>query len=372
MKKKLVILGASEHINPAIIKAKELGFETHVFSWSADEIGEKTADFFYPTSIRKKEEILEKSREIKPQGIISLSSDIAAVTASYIAEELGLTGNGYSTTIAATNKLLSRRIFEKNNIPQPKFFGIGDEMAFPDSKNLSFPVVVKPSDRSGSRGVVKIKSRTELLRSLSEARDISFERKAIVEDYIFGRHYSCECISYKGDHTILTYTKRENIERPSCFIEHFNSQPANLTEKQKKEAESIVLKTLDVLKIKNGASSIEFVIDHNDNVRLIEATPSMYGDFIGTDLVQLSTGFDYLKMIIDIACGGAPDLTKADDIYESVSSQIIIRDEDVKQLNTMIENHDHRLIRYKVDADEPIPFEVSGKRYGYFIYSNKQ
>ena len=368
MSKKLVILGTSEHINPVIERAKSLGFETHVFSWNAGEIGENTADFFYPISVANHEQICEHCRRIGPLGVVSLSSDLAAITASYIAEQLCLAGNGYQQTLQITNKLRCRRILAKTGIPQPNFVGIGDEISVADCKKIEFPVIVKPTDRSGSRGVKKILNRSELLRGLSTARDISFERRAIAEDYVIGRHFSCECISYHGEHRILAYTKRENIEGLSYFLEHIHSQPANLTDEQRHRVDYVVQCALNALAINNGASSVEFVIDLDNQLKVIEVTPSMYGDFIGTDLVPVSTGFDYLKMVLDIACGSAPDFKKSANTA-SVCSQIIVCKNDVRKLNTLLKTESQSLVRHKVMVDETdVPEEITGERYGFFTY----
>lgn len=371
MNQKLVIIGASEHVNPLILKAKALNYYTHVFAWHADEIGEETADVFYPISIKDKEEILEKCKEIAPAGIISLGSDLAALTVSYVSEHLKLRSNSYKITKNATNKLLTRRILEKNGIPQPKFVGIGDATSSVDCKNLSFPVIVKPTDRSGSRGVTKIKSRSDLFRGCIAARDISFERKAIVEEYVFGRHYSCECISFSGNHHILAYTKRDNVEGSSFFLEHLHTQPTDFSDKQKADADKIVLSTLDVIGITNGATSVEFVIDRFDEIKVIEITPSMYGDFIGTDLVFLSTGYDYMKMMIDVACNKQPDLTKSTEGVLAFA-QIIGCKEDAHHMHKVLNSKKYQMVRNKLMvAENDLPADYTGERFGYFIYKLK-
>lgn len=368
MSKRLVILGSSDHINPIIERAKAIGFETHVFSWNAGEIGEITADVYYAISVTNHEQICAHCRKIAPLGIVSLSSDLAAITASYVAEKLHLVGNGYHETLQITNKLRCRRILAKAGVPQPSFVGIGDEISVAECKKLEFPVIVKPTDRSGSRGVKKIRNRSELLRGLSTARDVSFERCAIVEDYIIGRHFSCECISFRGEHRILAYTKRENIDGPSFFLEHIHSQPANLTDEQRHRAGYLVNSALNTLAIRNGASSVEFVIGLDNQLKVIEVTPSMYGDFIGTDLVPVSTGFDYLKMVIDIACGSPPDFTKSADTA-NVCSQIIVCKNDVRKLNYLLQSDLRSVLRHKVMVDESeVPEEITGERYGFFTY----
>ena len=117
MKKNIVIIGANEFQQPLILRAKELGYVTHVFAWQADDVGEFSADYFYPVSIIEKERILDICRVIEPLGIVSIASDLAAITVNYVAEALGLVGNGMESALTATNKHLMRRAFEKAGLP---------------------------------------------------------------------------------------------------------------------------------------------------------------------------------------------------------------------------------------------------------------
>ena len=88
--KKLAIIGASYLQNPLILKAKAMGLETHVFAWAAGDVGEATADHFYPISIVEKEQILEQCRRIGIDGVCTIASDLAAITVNYVANGLGL------------------------------------------------------------------------------------------------------------------------------------------------------------------------------------------------------------------------------------------------------------------------------------------
>ena len=91
--KKIVIIGANSFQNPLILKAKEMGYETHVFAWKDGSIGERTADYFYPISIVEKEAILEECRRIQPDAVATIASDLANITVQYLAEQLGLPHN---------------------------------------------------------------------------------------------------------------------------------------------------------------------------------------------------------------------------------------------------------------------------------------
>ena len=117
--KKIVIIGANSFQNPLILKAKEMGYETHVFAWEDGSIGERTADYFYPISIVEKDEILKRCREIGIDGICTIASDLAVITVNYVANNMGLTANSIACTEKSTNKHLMRAAFEKNGVKDP-------------------------------------------------------------------------------------------------------------------------------------------------------------------------------------------------------------------------------------------------------------
>ena len=148
--RKIAIIGANSFQNPLILKAKEMGFETHVFAWQDGSIGEKTADYFYPISIVEKEEILEKCREIQPEAVVTIASDLANITVQYVAEGLGLVHNSRESIEISTNKYLMRQAFAKAGVPTPKFMVAEEGQDLSEAKEMSYPVIVKPTDRSGS------------------------------------------------------------------------------------------------------------------------------------------------------------------------------------------------------------------------------
>ena len=119
--KKIAIIGANDFQNPLILKAKSLGYETHVFAWQDGSIGEKTADYFYPISIVEKDEILEKCKEIGIDAIATIASDLATLTVNYVAEKLGLPGNSLKCTKKSTNKYEMRKAFKEAGVATPGF-----------------------------------------------------------------------------------------------------------------------------------------------------------------------------------------------------------------------------------------------------------
>lgn len=306
---KIVIIGANDFQNPLILKAKEMGLETHVFAWKENAIGEKTADYFYPISIVEKDKILDVCKEIKPIAVTTIASDLANITVQYVAEKLGLPCNSFDTIQKTTNKFKMRTALSDVNISCPKFVQITQESDLDKVTNFNFPVIVKPSDRSGSRGINKIIKFENLKNAVKEAIEYSFEKKAIIEEYIEGEEFSCESISFRGKHVCLAITKKYTTGSPH-FIETAHIEPADLRPELIDKIKSEITKALNALKIEYGAAHSEFKIDQYGNIKIIEIGSRMGGDCIGSDLVRLSTGYDFVRMVIETAMGNEPTFDK--------------------------------------------------------------
>ena len=295
---KIAIIGANEFQNKLIVKAKEMGIETHVFAWEEGAVGKENSDFFYPISIIEKEKILEICKKIKIDGICSIASDLAMHTVNFVANELNLKGNSLECTELTTNKYKMRERLNKFNLPCPKYILIND-IEKVNLDDLSFPLIVKPTDRSGSRGIYKVNNKSELEPAIKLALEESFSKEILIEEYILGDEYSIESISEKGIHKVLQITKKYTTGAPN-FIERGHIEPVEIDDKLYKKIEQVILKSLDILEVSNGASHSEIKI-LGSNIKIVEIGARMGGDFIGSDLVKISTGIDYLELVINIA-----------------------------------------------------------------------
>lgn len=364
--KKIVIIGANDFQNPLILKAKEMGFETHVFAWQDGSIGERTADFFYPISIVERDRILKECEKIRPDAVASIGSDLAMLTVNEVAGRLKLPCNSMECTQISTNKYAMRRAFQAAGVPVPGFVSIDAKTPVEKVKELKLPVIVKPTDRSGSRGITKLTDWKEFSEAQKLAVENSFEKKAIVEEYLTGEEYSCECISYEGAHYFLALTKKYTTGEPH-FIETGHLEPSGLSQVQIEKVKNAVFQALTALKVENGASHTEFMIDEADKVKIIEVGARMGGDCIGSHLVPLSTGYDYVRMVIDVACGKKPDFGK-------------LRQEGAACIRFVFHKQDLELLeRLKSEKPENIHFisEIkpvcegrvtdSSTRFGYYI-----
>ena len=338
--KNLAIIGASYLQLPLIEKAKEMGYVTHVFAWATGDIGEKAADFFYPISIIEKEEILEKCREIGICGICSIASDIAVITVNFVSEKMGLSGNSIASSRKCTNKHLMRKAFESNGDPSPRSILVESNTNL-ENLEIDYPIIVKPTDRSGSRGIYKLESNVALKTAIDNALLESFEKKVLIEEFAEGQEYSVEYISYHGEHNFLALTQKFTTGAPH-FIETGHIEPALVCDETLERIKNIIPHALNTLEIKNGASHSEIKIDDKGNIKIIEIGARMGGDCIGSDLVHYSTGIDFVKMVIQVAVGEKPSFQK--DLKPiNVESKFIFSEDDIKQYH--IDKNEGRVLK---------------------------
>lgn len=366
MNKKLAIIGASYLQQPLVKKAKEMGIETFCFAWEEGAVCKDIADQFYPISIIEKEDILKKCQEIGIDGITTIASDTAIVTVNYVASRMGLRSNPDDYSEVTTNKYKMRQCFMENGVPSPKFTLVDDDNHY-QITGFKFPLIVKPTDRSGSRGVEKVLDSFQLEKAINRAKKESFEHSAIIEEFVTGREISVESISYEGKHTILQITDKVTTGAP-FFVELEHHQPSSLPEEIKKSVREIVLHALDALHIKYGASHSELKITEDGDIRVIEIGARMGGDFIGSNLVQLSTGYDFLKGVIEVALGDFHQPV----ITEHNYSGVYFLSKETEWVKPIIMNWQNypEIVEAEITDTELRHIECSGDRSGYLIYQS--
>ena len=366
MEKKLAIIGASYLQEPLIQKAKSRGIETHVFAWGVGDVGEKSADYFYPISITEKEEILKKCEEIGIDGICTIASDLAVSTVGYVAEHMGLIGNSIDSITKSTNKHLMRKCFEDNGDPSPRSKQITSIKDLEGIK-LTYPIIVKPVDRSGSRGITELDSAQGLEDAIERAKEQGFEKCALVEEFATGQEYSVEYISWKGKHHFLALTKKYTTGAP-MFIETGHLEPAPVSTEMLAKVQSVVEHALDSLEIQYGASHSELKISESGDIKLIEIGGRMGGDNIGASLVRLSTGYDFLSGVIDVALGIEPKVEITDKGVAGI--RFIFNEKDVEVLNRLKAENPEILEEDDVHEITNTKVTDSGSRFGYYLFSS--
>jgi biotin carboxylase len=364
--KKIAIIGASYLQLPLVKKAKEMELYTLCFAWAEGAVCKDEADEFYPISIVEKEQILSICREKKINGICTIASDVAAPTVAYVAEQMGLVGNAYEVAVGANNKYLMRQAFSAAGIPCPAFQKITSIEQL-DSKCFHFPIIVKPTDRSGSLGITKVEGEEGLKTAVETALGCSFKHEAIVEEFVEGREISVEFISYRGVHYPLQITDKVTTEAPH-FVELEHHQPADLSEEQYAQIYDLTKRALNALGVTNGASHSEYKITSDGRIYVMEIGARMGGDFIGSDLVQLSTGYDFLKGVIDVAL----DRFEKPVFCRSQHAGVYFLCEETKHLQKIItESNLPQIVRAEITDSKLHQVTCSADRSGYLIYQGE-
>ena len=185
--KKILLLGGSAQQIIAIETAQRLGYMTILCDFLPDNPGQYYADKFYRVSTTDKAAILQVAEKEKVDGILAYASDPAAPTAAYVADRLGLPGNPYDSVEILCNKDRFREFLRENGFCTPKARGylrISDAVSDLAAGVFSYPVIVKPVDSSGSKGVGKISALTEAEEKIGIAMSYSRGKRIIVEEYV--------------------------------------------------------------------------------------------------------------------------------------------------------------------------------------------
>ena len=307
--KSLAIIGAGYLQRPVVERAKEMGIRTICFAWPQGAVCKDVCDVFYPVSITEKDEILALCRKEQIDGICTIASDVAAPTVAYVAEKMGLPGNSYVSALRAHDKHQMREVLKAAGVECPGYVALNDRdggkiniLQKMDCMQLHLPLIVKPTDRSGSLGVQKVTRWEDLPSAIRQAEELSLAGEAMVEEYIEGREISVEMISQHGTHYALQITDKETTGAPH-FVELAHRQPSSLPAEMQERIFALTRRALDALGITDSASHSEYRITAEGRIVVMEIGGRMGGDFIGSDLVQLSTGYDFLRGVIEVALG---------------------------------------------------------------------
>ncbi len=368
--KRLMILGTNEYQNPVIVRARELGYETHVYGLQRGEIGEKTADFFHPVDVCDFERMWEEVEKLNPCGIVSICSELVLHTMNYLLRKRGIPCNSEWTEKISTDKYLMRKAMKDGGVDSPNFMLVTDKMSmaeiFAAIQEFSYPLICKPVDLSSSRGVFKIENKEGLKEALDYALEWSKKKEVILEEFIEGPEYSGESIAYQGQYKLLAITEKQTTGAPH-FVETGHRQPARLTDEMRAKVEQTLYKAFASMKIEYGAIHPEFRITPDGKVFFMEIATRMGGDCIGTDLTPLSSGYDFMGMVINICQGKAPDFTK---IREPKLAEIhyIMTQADLEEYERVKREEPQTIWRaseMKSISDKPVL--KSADRAGYYI-----
>ncbi len=364
-----MIIGASVLQLPAILKAKEMGLYVGVADYNPQAIGIQYADEFFNASTMDEDAVLSAALEFKPDGIMTLATDMPMRGVARVAERLGLPGISYATAVKATDKFEMIKAFKAQNVASPWFFTVDslEELKALNGR-LGYPCIMKPTDNAGSHGVVLAKSFDDLLNEYEYSRENARCGKVIVEEYLKGDEVSVEVMVINGEVHILQITDKITTGAPH-FVEMGHSQPSQHPVALQKAIKDMATKACQSVGINQGPAHVEMMVTKNGPV-MIELGARMGGDNITTALVPLSTGIDMVKATIDVAMGNKPDIEPKWDLAAAIryidGPQGIIHSIDGVDEAQKLESV-QQVILTKAVGDPSVPIHCSNDRIGSVI-----
>lgn len=304
--KKLLMLGGSQTQVPAIKAAKEMGLYVIITDYLEDNPGHKFAHESYNVSTTDKKGVLALAESLEIDGIVCYESEAAAPTAAYVAEKLGLPSNPYKSVEILTKKDLFKTFLKENNFNVPRAKGYNSlEEAKADFHNFRMPVMIKPVDSSGSRGVSKIESFELLHEKVEDALRFSRSKCFIIEEFIekCGYQVGGDGFSINGELVFRCFSN-EHFSPSSInpFVPVGSSFPSNLPEHIQEKIHNEIQRVLDLLNMQTGAYNFDILIDSEENVYLLEIAARNGGDWI-PQVIKYATNIDMVKYTIKGALG---------------------------------------------------------------------
>ena len=306
MKKKMLFLGGIMQQIPAITRARELGYHVITCDYLPSNPGHKYADEYYNVSTTDLDAVLALAKKLNIDGIVAYASDPAAPTAAYVAEKIGLPGNPYESVKLLTEKDLFREFLQKHSFNSPKAGGYTNyEAALADIGRFRFPVMVKPVDSSGSKGVVKVGDVAGLKPAVEEALSYSRGKRFIVEEFIVKKGYqvSGDGFSIDGKLVFTSYGNELYSDKGTReYVALGEFWPSLLTQEQKTKVDAELQRLITALGMRTCAYNIEVILDKDDNVYVLELGPRNGGSYI-PQLVKYATGVDLVEVTLKAVMG---------------------------------------------------------------------
>lgn len=301
--KKVLFLGGAPTQIPPIKYALEQGHHVITLDYLPDNPGHKLAHTYYNVSTTDKEAVLEIAVKENIDGIVAYASDPAAPTAAYVAEKMKLPGNPYESVNVLARKDLFRQFLADNGFRTPRsssFYRLKEASEWLEL--IGTPAFVKPIDSSGSKGVTQINTKEELQYAFELALKFSREKKVVVEEMIVRKGYQVDSDIFMNDGELVFWAWGNQHQDRECHpyapvaISFPSVLPEQTQERAKKEIHDILVK----LNFKQGAFNVEFVVDENDDIWVIEIGPRNGGNLI-PQVLKYATGVDMIAATVDVA-----------------------------------------------------------------------
>lgn len=305
--KKLLLLGGSRYLLPVIREAKALGCHTITCDYLPDNIAHRYSDEYHNVSIIDRDAVLALARELKIDGVMSFACDPGVVTAAYVADKLGLPNVGpYESVAILQDKGRFRSFLREHGFTVPLSFSCSaPSEALEKAETLPYPVIVKPVDSAGSKGVSRVDRPEDLEAAILSALDFSHCGRFIVEQFVEQEGFASdtECFSVDGELRFATFNNQyfdknaENPYTPAGF-----TWPSTMPQDKQSELEGELSRLLRLLHMGTTVYNVESRLGKDGKAYLMEVSPRGGGNRL-CEMVQHTTGVNLIRNAVKAAIG---------------------------------------------------------------------
>jgi len=315
LKKNILIIGAGINQLPLIKLAKNKGLGVIVTDFNPKAVGFKYADYSHTISTRDIPAVVNLAKrlndEIGIHGVTTMAAEVSQTIAA-VAEELGLPAVGKETALVTTNKLKRYEKLKECGVSIPEFrHATNKEEVISAIKELNLPVVIKPVDSAGARGVQKISSMDQVDSAMMEIDKYSKENSYLIEEFLNGgTEHSSESIVLDGKIYTTGFSDRNYDKKeihPPYFLEDGDTLPTSLSNEMYDKTMKEVEKAIKALGISFGPAKGDIFINE-DGPKILEMASRLSGDYFCWETVPLHNGTDILSVLLDAVVGEKPDL----------------------------------------------------------------
>ncbi len=300
------MLGGSLYQVYAIKEAVRLGYYVISCDYLPDNPGHKYAHEYHNVSTTDKEAVLELARRLQVDGVVAYASDPAAPTAAYVCEQLGLPTSPYRSVEILSKKDLFRAYLAENGFNVPKAQGFTSyEEALSVIDTFKLPVMVKPVDSSGSKGINKMTDKSQLKDFVEDALNYSRDKRFLIEEFIVKKGYQISGDAFSVDGELVFH----------CFGNEYYSNkvqkdfaplgecwPFLMDKHIEEKLHNDLQRLITSLGMKSTAYNVEAIVDEQDNIYILELGARSGGSLI-PQITEYATGVNMVTYVIKAAMG---------------------------------------------------------------------
>jgi biotin carboxylase len=369
MKRKILIMGAGVYQVPLIRKARDMGLETIVVSPRGTYPGIPLADVFLDLDTTDADGILAAVRDLGISGVATTGTDVCVPSMGRIVDALGLPGTGHAAACRSMDKVLMKRAFRERQVPTASFDMFTDlaaARAFADRSG--YPVMVKATDSSGSRGITKVDRPEAMEAAWDRARAISRSKQVIVEEFLSGLEFGAQAFVH-GDRVAAVFPHGDTVTPAPYFTPIGHSMPTRLTGDQQSQVAVVIEQAVRAVGLRDCVSNVDLMLV-DGQPKIIEIGARM-GATCLPESISIYSGMDAYEHVIRLALGEHPPVSTT---ARQANASLLLRSERTGILAALevpeeVREHPGLVdLQWDVSIGDPVrAFEVGPDRIGHLI-----